>query len=53
MIENDRKNFEERLDSLLLLKALLIQDNEFDEEDKKSTKKQGIGHLNYYKNNGK
>lgn len=25
------KQFEERLDSLLLLKALLIKDNEFDE----------------------
>ncbi len=30
MIEKERQ-FEERLDSLILLKALLIKDNEFDE----------------------
>lgn len=30
MIEKE-KQFEERLDSLVLLKALLIKDNEFDE----------------------
>lgn len=30
MTEKERQ-FEERLDSLLLLKALLIKDNEFDE----------------------
>lgn len=35
------KNFEERLDSLLLLKALLIQDNEFDEEVQKEYQKAG------------
>ena len=29
------KQFEERLDSLLLLKALLIKDNEFDEVGQK------------------
>ena len=34
MIEKE-KQFEERLDSLVLLKALLIKDNEFDEVKKK------------------
>ena len=28
---NQQKQFKERLDSLILLKALLIKDNEFDE----------------------
>lgn len=37
------KQFEERLDSLLLLKALLIKDNEFDEV----AQKKGI--LSYWK----
>ena len=30
---NQQKQFKERLDSLILLKALLIKDNEFDEVD--------------------
>ena len=34
MIEK-QKQFEERLDALLLLKALLIKDNEFDEAAQK------------------
>ena len=33
------KQFEERLDSLLLLKALLIQENECDEEVQKEYQK--------------
>ena len=34
MTEKERQ-FEERLDSLILLKALLIKDNEFDEVSQK------------------
>ena len=38
MKENE-KQFEERLDSLFLLKALLIKDNEFDEVTQKEYQK--------------
>ena len=41
------KQFEERLDSLVLLKALLIKDNEFDEVAQKSITKHGREHLSY------
>ena len=38
MTEKERQ-FEERLDSLILLKALLIKDNEFDEVTQKEYRK--------------
>ncbi|MBP3908895.1 MAG: hypothetical protein J6D33_08210 [Turicibacter sp.] len=41
------EQFEPQLDSLILLKALLIRESEFDEAAKKGIMSCGIEHLSY------